>query len=89
MRTYVKIQRIVEDEKVENVFCDWCGVEMGTHSLYDGKYVLTAITGSESYPDCGWENGWQIEDLCDPCVERLRQLLVDNGVKIKKIDESW
>jgi len=89
MRTVVKVKKEYEKEEITNVFCDWCGATMGTHSLYDGEYILLAVTGSASYPDGGWEKGWKVEDLCDSCTKKLRQLLVDNGLTVTEVDEGW
>ena len=31
--------------------------------------------------------GWQVQDLCDNCVDRLRSLLVEQGINVAKVDE--
>jgi len=35
------------------------------------------------------KEGWEVEDLCNSCIRWLNELLIENGVKITKIDIDW
>lgn len=91
-KTYKKIEKVIEREEFVSCTCDRCGKELGEdygNRGYDRR-EFTFTTGS-TYEGgyTGDKKGWEIEDLCDECVEVLRELLVQNGFKIREIDEVW
>ena len=65
--------------------CSWCGEKVphpGSMQVRDldirfekgwGGYAATM-------------EGWEVEELCDKCVAKLRKLLEDNGIAIKEWD---
>lgn len=74
--------------------CDWCGTDMEEHygeRGYDTRDMEISFTKGASYEGgyTGNKEGWRINDLCDPCVTKLKDLLVENGIKLEEIDDVW
>jgi len=70
--------------------CDWCGKESDNYLLssdiindenFECKLVSYSGEGTHLIAF-----GWQIEDLCMDCVEKFKQLLEDNGIKLSAVD---
>lgn len=70
--------------------CDWCGKESGEDFLPDeiGRSFTSECQFYESIGTYSYDGsfGWQIEDLCMDCIEKLKKLLEDNGIKISEVD---
>lgn len=100
-RTTETYQEAVARERIVSRTCDWCGQDMpfpkngtlwGTDRSYYGggwstRYWELKYTKGENYPETSWANGWEVQDLCDPCIERLRQLLLDAGIRLTEVEE--
>lgn len=89
MRTY-KTQ-IVQSKRevVTGIFCDWCGTRIGGLDRFETRDFTLQFTEGNSYPDGGSKDGWEVEDLCNKCVAKLRTLLVANGISISGVEIDW
>lgn len=86
---YEKYQEEVTREKLVKIACDRCGAEIPQESMYRiREFELHFLTG-DSYPDNGYKEGWEVPDLCDSCVEWLKSILTENGVKLSKVEIDW
>ena len=85
--TYKTELKTIEQKVFVSCICDWCGKSLPDHygRKDDKTREFEFVTGYSYSDDCGG-NGWYIEDLCDECVEKLRNLLVESGIKITGID---
>ena len=79
----------VQREKLVSAACDWCGGTVEDARGYDTRGFTLEFTKGEEYPEGGDKHGWQVEDLCDGCVDQLHSLLLDNGINISTVDRSW
>lgn len=70
-------------------FCDWCGVEIPRPARFDSREFTLFFSEGSNYPEGGHAEGWEVEDLCNGCIEKLRLLLLDAGVKITPVDKDW
>lgn len=85
-----KVTVTYEKEIITRVFCDWCRAERHTakgHS--EREYCLSFTVGVNYGHDGGWSKGWEVEDLCDDCVYKLKALLEENGVTVKPVESDW
>ena len=82
-------ERTVQSERIVQVLCDWCGGDVRQSRGYGDREFTLEFKEGESYPDGGFAEGWQIEDLCDNCVERLRQLLIAQGIRVSTVEIDW
>jgi hypothetical protein len=100
MHHYEEFTKTIADHKLIKVTCDRCGVEMPEPSdTYKTRHFrIKAIkktivefeyTTGTLYPGSGHDEGWAVEDLCDECVEWLKQVLIDGGVKLGEVNRSW
>jgi len=80
----------IEKEVLMSVTCDWCGDDMPVSDEWPNtrKFTLVFSEGN-SYGDSGHEEGWQVEDMCDLCVRKLRVLLTAHGVSESKYLADW
>lgn len=88
MRTYKEVKKEVTSKVQETWTCDWCGkdVDLDDSIANDEQFELSfqTLSGTGIYLA---SSGWQVEDLCKSCIERLRKLLEKEGVKIS--EASW
>lgn len=86
----IKEEVTVVLEKIVRVECDVCGVVIDTGDKYDTREFELTFTMGRLWPDgSGNKVGWQVEDLCNDCVDGLRHLLFDNNLPIKEINHDW
>ena len=89
-KVYQEYEVVHQEKMLLAVTCDWCGKVMDTRCADCGgdSYPKTEISFVMVHP-C-WENtggeGWDIEDLCEQCGEKLAVLLKDAGIKLGEID---
>lgn len=70
--------------------CDKCNAEINSEVMYETRDFELSFTNGTSWPDgSGDKKGWQVEDLCDVCVEWLRNLLIESNVMTIEIDKNW
>lgn len=82
--------QVVERTKIERVSCDWCGVDVEIERGYDTREFCLEFTKGSSYGnDGGQKTGWEVEDLCNSCVVKLRKLLEESGVHTNQISLDW
>lgn len=89
MKKYETQQVITTHSQIVGTFCDWCGAAIPDLSLFDRREFTLSFATGENYPEGGHEEGWQVEDLCDSCIEKLRLLLLDAGVTITSVEGCW
>ena len=89
MEHYEQYEKTVTCQKLVRVTCDWCGNEIPQPRDYEVREFTLEFAKGSSYPDCGWKEGWQIEDLCDDCVEKLRGLLEEAKITIAGLEVDW
>ena len=89
---YKMITTNVSKKVFESSVCDWCGMslpeEYGNTRFDRRSFNLEFLEGSGS-SDGGYMEGWQVEDLCNPCVTKLRKLLEDADVKVSDHERDW
>lgn len=78
----------IEKEIIEKVVCDGCGAEIVDESWRRFAVKLEAEWGN-MYPECGWGNGYKIEDICKNCVHKAFMLLRENGFTVKEYEWNW
>lgn len=76
-------------KKVIAVKCDKCGDDIPKESRYSTRDFEIEFTRGSAYPDGGHKIGWQVEDLCDNCVDYLKTVLEENGFPTSKVDIDW
>ncbi len=91
MHHYNKITetKTVTRRELVKVTCDKCNTEIPDEGSYDLREFDLSFAEGSSYPDGGKKEGWEVEDLCNPCIEWLKNLLIENNVKITKVDVNW
>lgn len=63
--------------------CDRCKVNLPLYEMYDiNRFELRREQGW-GCPEGGSYEAWEVEDLCDNCIDFLEQLLKNNGFTIK------
>jgi hypothetical protein len=77
----------VERERVLKVTCDWCGREIERPGSHDYRELVIRALRGESYPEMTDAKGWGVDDLCDECVDKLKDLLAQNGIRLS--DQSF
>lgn len=90
MKTYKRWAETVERQSVESVTCDWCGRPVGEppHRFRVRIFTLSFESGDVFPEGCSTE-GWEVQDLCDDCIVRLRSLLEQNGVRVVPTEKDW
>ena len=89
-RTYKKETVTYERKTIIDVTCDWCGREIEPAcERFETREFTLEYTEGDSYPSGGSKEGWQVEDLCDACVAKLRSLLIDQGITITSVEVDW
>lgn len=67
--------------------CDWCGCSLPEkYGNEDCRTREFQFTSGYSFPGDASGTGWYISDLCDDCVDKLRDVLVSVGIKLTEID---
>lgn len=79
----------IKKERILERICDKCNKPLPELTQFEERYVEIECTKGYSYPDNGASGGWCVEDLCDDCVEWLRNLLESNGVRITNVEADW
>ena len=90
-KTYEEIMTTTVKKKLTAITCDWCGgviplVVRDCSSYIDTETDIsfheTHLCGNE-YSFC---DVWEVEDLCLACGRKLKQLLLDAGIKVSEYD---
>lgn len=68
--------------------CDWCGEEI-VEDYYEDIDTNIEFTNGYSYPDNGSCEGWEIEDLCIQCGDKLKDALIAMGITVKRVEREW
>ncbi len=77
----------VKKRKFVKRICDRCTAEIDNHfgrqrSRYFSLMFFKQMT-LDSY-NSRYEEGWEVEDLCDDCVKLLKVWLLENKVKMQE-----
>lgn len=87
-KQYVMVD--VKEKRATARNCDWCGCELPFEPPSYGETrteleltfsVAKCWPGNDSYGD-----GWSVDDLCETCGARLKELLRANGINVKEFD---
>lgn len=82
--SYTEITEVVKVKHIATI-CDWCGDEIKSPGWMQFRELdIRFSKGWHGSHACG--EGWEVEDLCDKCIDKLRKLLEDNGITIKDLD---
>lgn len=82
-------EKTVTVEHIKAITCDWCGCDMKPTGKYEVQEQTLEFTKGKSFPDGGSAKGWKVGDLCDPCVDKLRELLIANGIRTFEVSSDW
>jgi len=94
-------QKIIQATKVEelvttkdiykNIYvCDWCGKESEKSFLdgsitnnenFDFTFYIISGEGTHMVGD-----GWEIDHLCRECIDKLHDLLIEQGIHLSDVD---
>jgi len=101
MKFYIEKEKLSQYKELESIVCDWCKTAFkartnenieykfnNARSCYEVKeFELRWKTGN-NYPEggCGEE---EFVELCSECREKLKKLLLDNGIVIQKRDWDY
>ena len=89
-RTYKEVEYTTTKLVQDSLTCDWCGKEfLDDVGYYNTRDFTLEFTFGSQFPESGDAEGWQVEDLCDECVESLRESLIDLGLKVTEVKRSW
>ena len=84
--THVEVREITT-RRLDHVTCDWCGGTIPPERMYERTEFRFAYATGDHFPEDDWHpRGWQVSDLCAACVERLRLLLIENGLTLSSYD---
>ncbi len=78
------------------ITCDWCGEAIRDERGPTKIALDNGITNDENF-ECSFivnsgtgiyltGAGWGIDDICKPCVVRLKKLLEEQGIKLSPVD---
>ncbi len=96
MRKSKKVTKTVVEYVTSDIFCDWCGEAICKDGKYTKRGLGYSITNDEHF-ECTFYRtkgegthmagyGWEIDDMCRPCVDKFQALLEENGIKLSKVD---
>jgi len=88
-REYETIEETVERHKLVKHTCDWCDGDIVEEAVYAVREFSLEFSIGSAYPEGGWKEGWQVDDLCDDCVDKLRVLLEGEGISVTKLEVDW
>jgi hypothetical protein len=88
--------KVVTAKVLTKITCDWCGKVIWDEKGPTKIAFSTEITNDENF-ECRFVtnsgtgiyligSGWEIEDICKPCVGRFKKLLQDQGIKLSEVD---
>ena len=85
---YIEKQEMVTKRHLVSTTCDWCGGEVlkPTYDYETRHFELQFTRGTNYGSDYCGANGWHVPDLCDICVEKLKTILIENGVSVLPYD---
>ena len=88
---YETIEKTVKSQKLIRRTCDWCQGDMSEDDMgaFDVREFSLEFSSGYAYPEGGFSEGWQVEDLCDDCVAKLRAMLEGAGVSVTKLEVDW
>ena len=88
-RIYKSVSEMREYRQLAGITCDWCHAGIKLLKGYDDADKTLRFAWGRSFPDGGHLVGWQVEDLCTECIEKLRLLLIDKGINITPYEVDW
>lgn len=96
---YEDYKKVVTRSRMISKSCDWCRDEMPVHPGDDEEMDFTSFEDitvdavvterNDEAWSSGHDVGWKVEDLCPACGERLKQLLLNQGVRITEVNRKW
>jgi len=88
-RAYKSVSEMRERRQLVEITCYWCSAEVERLRGYDDAEKTLRFAWGRSFPDGGHLQGWQVEDLCQECIAKLKALLIDNGLNVTEYDVDW
>ena len=89
-KTYEEIETKTVKKKLTAITCDWCGCEIPlvVRECACKINTETNINFHENHPcrNDSFGDVWEVEDLCLACGRKLKQLLLDAGIKVSEYD---
>jgi hypothetical protein len=85
-KVYQTVTKTIERKEVVSRACDWCGIDIPFPARYQSDEFILKYTSSTNGPYENLGEGWEVEDLCNDCVDKLKELLVSVGIKLGDID---
>ncbi len=88
-KKYTETKTVTRCEFIKTT-CDKCGEELPHEGSHDTREFYFGYNKGESYgDDGGYKKGWMVEDLCNSCIEWLKDMLIKNNVTLREIDQDW
>lgn len=87
MKTYITERKNDYQKTLTRIICDRCGKDIPLPTPESGFTDSTIIfeVGKPLGKDKTAVTGWCVEDVCDVCAEALREILVENGFKVREL----
>lgn len=71
-----------------NRYDNWSWIEREYSFQFGARQIRTHCPPEGMYYGYQHSEGWEVKDLCDNCIVKLRKLLEDSGIKISDIEED-
>lgn len=86
---YTEAKTVIRHRLIKTT-CDRCNNEIPSESSYDFREFDLSFAEGTSYPEgSGDKKGWEVEDLCNLCIDFLHGLLIESGFKVTEIEMDW
>lgn len=89
MDHYINKEVTYTKKELVRTTCDHCGAEIPEEKPYDKRDANFEYTTGSSFPEGGSEEGWNLGDLCDKCIVKLRGVLIENGFTTYPVSRDW
>ncbi len=86
---YEEYEEFITKHKFIKKICDWCGEEIPEPDMWNTREFELIFTEGSSYPEGGSANGWQVNDLCNICIDKLKAFFEANNVHIDDVNINW
>lgn len=86
---YKEFEVIRTEKELIKTVCDWCGKEIPKANQCNlEQEPKTDISFNIVHPcyEDSFGEGWSVNDLCESCGEKLKQLLISVGINVEDYD---